>query len=57
MRLGIGRPDESTDSTQYVIGPVSREDGKILNQSILKSAKAVVEIVRSGIDEAMNKFN
>ena len=41
----------------YVIGKVPQEEQEILQQGVEKAAKAVEEILKNGIDIAMNKFN
>ena len=45
------------DITNYVIGAVPESEIDILNESISKSADAVVEILGNGIESAMNRFN
>ena len=46
-----------SDMINYVIGKVSQEEQEILQQGVEKAAKAVEEILKNGIDIAMNKFN
>jgi len=41
----------------YVIGKVPEEEQKILKQGVEKATEAVEEIIKNGIDIAMNKFN
>jgi len=41
----------------YVIGNVPEEEQKILQQGTKKAAEAIEEILKNGIDIAMNKFN
>lgn len=57
IRVGIGSPDENVDMINYVIGHVSKEEHKILEEGITKAKNAVVEIIKNDIDKAMNKFN
>ena len=57
IRVGIGQPEFKSDMINYVIGKVSQEEQKILQQGVEKAAKAVEEILKNGIDIAMNKFN
>ena len=56
IRVGIGQPEFKSDMINYVIGKVSQEEQKILQQGVEKAAKAVEEILKNGIDIAMNKF-
>ena len=57
IRIGIGRPTPEEDKINYVIGTVSEEERKKLEEGILKATNALVEILKNGIDSAMNKFN
>ena len=57
IRVGIGQPEFKSDMINYVIGKVPREEQEILQQGVEKAAKAVEEILKNGIDIAMNKFN
>ena len=57
IRVGIGQPEFKSDMINYVIGKVPQEEQKILQQGVEKAAKAVEEIIKNGIDIAMNKFN
>lgn len=56
IRIGIGRSDE-INKIEYVIGAIPDEEKEILDNSASCGAEAVEEILRSGIDIAMNKFN
>lgn len=57
VRVGIGQPEFKNDMINYVIGKVPEEEQNILQQGVKKAAEAVEEIIKSGIDIAMNKFN
>ena len=57
VRVGIGMPKENEDLINYVIGHVNDEDYNKLQKGIEKAEKAVVEILKNGVDIAMNKFN
>lgn len=57
IRVGIGQPEFKSDMINYVIGKVSQKEQEILQQGVEKAAKAVEEILKNGIDIAMNKFN
>ena len=45
------------DEINYVIGAIPEEDLKRLDEGIEKAQKAVEEILRNGVDSAMNKYN
>jgi len=57
IRIGIGRPEHNGDEINYVIGAIPEEEIPKLNEGIEKAKEAVIEILRNGIDSAMNKFN
>lgn len=57
VRVGIGQPIIKLAMVDYVIGYVPEEELKILNDGIEKAAEAVEEILKHGINYAMNKFN
>ena len=57
IRVGIGQPEFKSDMINYVIGKVPEEEQKILQQGTKKAAVAIEEILKNGIDIAMNKFN
>lgn len=57
IRVGIGAPKYKDDIINYVIGQIEKEDKEPLEKGIEKAAKAVLEILKSGIDISMNKFN
>ncbi|MDO5555405.1 MAG: aminoacyl-tRNA hydrolase [Clostridia bacterium] len=57
VRIGIGTPAIKEDIINYVTGNIPIEEREILNKSIQKAEKSVIEILENGIDSAMNKFN
>lgn len=57
IRIGIGRPMHSGDEINYVIGAIPEEEISKLNEGIEKAKDAVIEILKNGIDSAMNKLN
>lgn len=57
IRIGIGQPEFKNDMINYVIGTISKEEKEILDKGVEKAEKAVEEILKNGIDIAMNKFN
>ena len=57
IRVGIGQPQFKSDMINYVIGKVPEDEQKILAQGTEKAAEAVEEILKNGVDIAMNKFN
>lgn len=57
VRVGIGMPEHKNDLINYVIGKMPGEDRKILDEATTKAKDAVIEIIKSGVDNAMNKMN
>ena len=57
IRIGIGAPKKQIDLADYVLEKVQKKDYEILESGIINASKAVEEIIKNGIDNAMNKFN
>lgn len=57
VRVGIGTPEHKKDIINYVIGQIPKEDANILDEATSKAAEAIVEIIKNGIDTAMNRYN
>lgn len=57
VRVGIGKPELKNDTINYVIGKMPEEEFEKLDKSTQVAAEAVIEIVKNGIDRAMNKYN
>ena len=57
IRVGIGSPEYKDDLINYVIGKISKEEAEKLNEGVEKAKNAVIEIIKNGVDVAMNKYN
>lgn len=57
IRVGIGKPEYKFDKIGYVIGQIPAEEREVLNNGIKKATKAVTEILKEGIEKAMNEYN
>lgn len=57
IRVGIGQPKEDISLIEYVLGAIDENDIKDLNDGVEKAKNAVIEILKNGIDIAMNKYN
>ena len=57
IRIGIGRPKHNGDEINYVIGAIPEEEIPKLKEGTEKAKDAILEILKNGIDSAMNKFN
>lgn len=57
VRVGIGKPIYKDDLINYVIGTIPENEKEKLENGTIIAKNAVIEIIRNGIDSAMNKFN
>lgn len=57
IRVGIGKPEFSNDMINYVIGKINEEEQEKLEPGIIKAKDAVIELLKNGVDSAMNKYN
>lgn len=57
IRVGIGKPREDENVIEYVIGSIPEEDEKDLETGVNLAKEAVIELLKNGIDLAMNRFN
>lgn len=57
VRVGIGSPVYKDDLINYVIGKISKEEAVKLDEGVEKAKNAVIEIIKNGVDVAMNKYN
>jgi len=57
IRVGIGNPEYKNDLLNYILTRIPDEEYKVLEVSTKTAAEAVGEIIKSGLDSAMNKYN
>ena len=57
VRVGIGKPVYEEDIINYVIGAIPEEEIPELEKGVEKAKNAIIEILKNGIEFAMNKFN
>lgn len=57
IRIGIGRGTGDRDMISHVLRPLSGQDGILLQGGVERAVEAVQEILRRGVDQAMNRFN
>lgn len=57
IRVGIGKPEHSNDMINYVIGKINDEEQEKLEPGIDMAKQATIELIKNGVDSAMNKFN
>ncbi len=57
IRIGIGQPLEGEDLIEHVIGAIPEEELNSLQEGVNLAVSAITEIIKNGINSAMNKFN
>ena len=57
IRVGTGSKERVNNLIDYVISKVDEEEYKRLEEGIGKAVEAVVDILKIGIDNSMNKLN
>jgi peptidyl-tRNA hydrolase, PTH1 family len=57
VRMGIGRPDVKMSTENYVLGRFSEEETKLLTKVTVTASDAITELLSSGVQAAMNKYN
>ncbi len=58
VKIGVGqKPHPDYNLADWVLGKFPKEDRPALEEALKKAAKAVEEIVRNGVDSAMNKYS
>lgn len=57
IRVGIGKPEHKSDLINYVIGNIPETEKEILDKSTTLAKDAIIEIIKNGVDNAMNKYN
>lgn len=57
VRLGIGRPPEGMEATDFVLQPFSSEEASQLDAVVDRAAEAVGCLLRDGLRRAMELYN
>jgi peptidyl-tRNA hydrolase, PTH1 family len=57
VRVGIGRPLEGSDATDFVLEPFAMEELEQLGAVVSRASEAVVCLLRDGGRRAMEQFN
>jgi len=58
IKIGVGQPAHPDyDRIDWVIGKLSEDELKTIQEAAARAADAAEAIIRSGIDTAMNQFN
>ena len=57
LRIGVGGPPPGTDRVGWVLGEMSPEDQRLVDDAIHRAADAIISLLEEGVDAAMNRFN
>jgi len=57
IRIGMGEPNNKENIINYVTGRISKKEREILDETIVDAVNSIKEIIKNGVDSAMNKFN
>ena len=57
LRLGIGRPHDSQEVVDYVLGEFTKEEKKLLPDVVSFASECIGSWLKSGTAKAMNEFN
>ena len=57
LRIGVGQPPPGTDRVGWVLGQMSEEDQRLVDDAIHRAADAIISLIEDGVDTAMNRFN
>jgi len=57
VRLGIGRPPGRQDPAAYVLEPMRKDAAERLEAVVPTGAQAVLHILESGVERAMQEYN
>lgn len=56
IRVGTGQPQKE-ELVNYVLKKLSKDEKNVLAEGIEAASRSIIEIIKNGIDAAMNKFN
>lgn len=57
IKVGVGEKPKNWDLADYVLGAFAKDDRKLVDEALERTAKAAALIVQGEIDEAMNLYN
>ena len=57
VRIGIGKPPEFMDLSDYVTSKFYGDDIPLVEDAVKRAGAAIEEIISNGINSAMNKYN
>jgi len=57
IRIGVGRAGENGSLVEHVLTPFAPDTRPVVQRGIDRAVEAVFVMLRSGVEDAMNKFN
>ncbi len=57
VRIGIGRPESKEDVIDYVLSPFKKSEVDIVNESLVRAADAVEDVIFLGVEKAQSIYN
>jgi PTH1 family peptidyl-tRNA hydrolase len=57
LRIGIGRPPEHIESSDFVLSKFKRSEQPAMDDALLRATEGVELWIRQGIGQAMNRIN
>ena len=57
IKVGIGKKPANYDLADYVLSRFSKEEAAVMEKASEEACKAVEDIIESGIEAAMNRYN
>lgn len=57
IKVGVGEKPKGFDLADYVLSRFSKEERKLVEDSLQRASQAAVRIMLDGMDAAMNEFN
>ena len=57
IRIGIGRPLEDADEIKHVLGGFTAEEQPLIAEALSTARDAVMDVLRDGLERAMNLYN
>ena len=57
VRVGIGRPPEDADDIKHVLGAFTTEERPLVAEALSTAHDAVMDVLRDGLERAMNLYN
>lgn len=57
LRVGIGRPSDKREVSEYVLSPFGKDEKLIVEKVISHCGECIVNVLKYGVDKAMNFCN